>query len=112
MRVSVFYMCADGEAIPLEPARDYKRLKNDDEGPNTGGMGAYSPVTDIPDTLIDWTTANVTLPVLGELERRGIEYIGFLYVGLMLTDTGPQVLEFNCRLGGSRNSGHHASPRI
>ena len=97
--VSVFYMCADGEAIPLEPARDYKRLNNGDEGPNTGGMGAYSPVADIPDTLIDWTTVNVTLPVLAELERRGIPYTGFLYVGLMLTESGPQVLEFNSRLG-------------
>ena len=97
--VSIIYMCAGGEVIPLAPARDYKRLLNGGEGPNTGGMGSYSPVTDIPESLVDWTTANVTIPVLGELKRRGFEYTGFLYVGLMLTNEGPQVLEFNCRLG-------------
>jgi phosphoribosylamine--glycine ligase len=97
--VSIIYMCANQEAIPLAPARDYKRLLNDGEGPNTGGMGAYSPVTDISESLVDWTTTNVALPVLAELNRREMEYTGFLYVGLMLTNDGPQVLEFNCRLG-------------
>lgn len=97
--ISIFYLCADREAIPFEPARDYKRLGDGDEGPNTGGMGSYSPVVDIPDDLVDWTTVTVTLPVLEELHRRGIEYTGFLYVGLMLTDDGPKVLEFNSRLG-------------
>jgi len=97
--VSIIYMCANGEAIPLEPARDYKRLKDHGEGPNTGGMGSYSPVTDIPTSLVDWTTADVAVPVLEELKRRSIDYTGFLYVGLMLTEDGPQVLEFNCRLG-------------
>jgi phosphoribosylamine--glycine ligase len=97
--VSVIYMCAGGEALPLPPARDYKRLYDNGEGPNTGGMGSYSPVTDVPESLVEWTTANVTIPVLNELTRRGIAYTGFLYIGLMLTDDGPQVLEFNCRLG-------------
>ena len=97
--VSIIYMCADGVAIPLAPARDYKRLHDHGEGPNTGGMGSYSPVGDIGESLIDWTTADVTVPVLEELKRRAISYTGFLYVGLMLTDEGPQVLEFNCRLG-------------
>ncbi len=97
--VSVFYICADGEAIPLEPARDYKRLGDGDTGPNTGGMGSYSPVPGIPGDLVDWTTVNVALPILTELGDRGIDYTGFLYVGLMLTDDGPKVLEFNCRLG-------------
>jgi len=97
--ISIFYVCARGDAIPLEPARDYKRLDDGDTGPNTGGMGAYSPVHDIPTGLVDWTTNNVTLPVLRELARRGITYTGFLYVGLMMTETGPKVLEFNCRLG-------------
>jgi phosphoribosylamine--glycine ligase len=69
------------------------------EGPNTGGMGSYSPVSDITESLIDWTTADVVIPVLDELKRRSIDYTGFLYVGLMLTDDGPQVLEFNSRLG-------------
>ena len=97
--VSIIYMCAGGVAIPLAPARDYKRLKDNGEGPNTGGMGSYSPVSDISESLVDWTTADVTVPVLEELKRRSIDYTGFLYVGLMLTDDGPQVLEFNCRLG-------------
>jgi phosphoribosylamine--glycine ligase len=97
--VSIIYMCAAGEAFPLAPARDYKRLSDNGEGPNTGGMGSYSPVTDIPESLVEWTTANVTIPVLEELKRRGIDYTGFLYIGLMLTNDGPHVLEFNCRLG-------------
>ena len=97
--VSVFYICANGDAIPLEPARDYKRLGDGGTGPNTGGMGAYSPVPDLPDDLVEWTTLNVTLPILAELHSREIDYTGFLYVGLMLTEDGPKVLEFNCRLG-------------
>lgn len=97
--VSVFFLCADGVAVPLEPARDYKRLNDDDEGPNTGGMGSYSPVDDLPDDLVEWTTRHVALPTLAELARRGIPYTGFLYVGLMLTSDGPRVVEFNVRLG-------------
>ena len=97
--VSIIYMCADGVAIPLSPARDYKRLRDRGEGPNTGGMGSYSPVGDISESLVDWTTADVIIPVLEELKHRAIEYTGFLYVGLMITNDGPQVLEFNCRLG-------------
>jgi phosphoribosylamine--glycine ligase len=97
--VSIFYICAAGEAIPLQPARDYKRLLDGDDGPNTGGMGCFSPVDDVDDDLIDWTTVNVALPTLAELTARGITYTGFLYVGLMLTSDGPKVLEFNSRLG-------------
>lgn len=97
--VSVFYICAGGEAIPFQPARDYKRLHHGDAGPNTGGMGAFSPVEDVNDDLIDWTTVNVALPTLAELASRGVDYTGFLYVGLILTSDGPMVLEFNCRLG-------------
>jgi phosphoribosylamine--glycine ligase len=96
---SLFFVCAQGEAIPLEAARDYKRLGDGGQGPNTGGMGSYSPVTDLPEDLIDWTTTRVALPVLAELARRNIDYTGFLYVGLMLTNDGPKVLEFNVRLG-------------
>jgi phosphoribosylamine--glycine ligase len=97
--VSIFYICAAGEAIPLQPARDYKRLLDGDDGPNTGGMGCFSPVDHVDDDLIDWTTVNVALPTLAELTARGITYTGFLYVGLMLTSDGPKVLEFNSRLG-------------
>ena len=97
--VSVFFICAGGSALPLEPARDYKRLGDGDRGPTTGGMGSYSPVADIDDGLVAWTTVHVAEPVLAELAGDGIAYTGFLYVGLMLTDAGPKVLEFNCRLG-------------
>jgi phosphoribosylamine--glycine ligase len=97
--VSIFYLCADGVAVPLEPARDYKRLSDGDLGPNTGGMGAYSPVDDLPEGLVQWTTTHVAEPTLAQLASMGIDYTGFLYVGLMLTDTGPRVVEFNCRLG-------------
>jgi len=97
--VSIFYICAAGEAIPLQPARDFKRLLDGDKGPNTGGMGCFSPVGDIDEDLVDWTTVTVALPTLAELASRGIDYTGFLYVGLMLTPDGPKVLEFNCRLG-------------
>jgi phosphoribosylamine--glycine ligase len=97
--VSIFYICAAGEAIPLQPARDYKRLLTGGAGPNTGGMGCFSPVEDVDDDLIDWTTVNVALPTLAELASRGVDYTGFLYVGLMLTSDGPMVLEFNARLG-------------
>jgi phosphoribosylamine--glycine ligase len=62
-------------------------------------MGCFSPVADVDDDLVEWTTVHVALPTLAELASRGIEYTGFLYVGLMLTEDGPRVLEFNCRLG-------------
>ena len=62
-------------------------------------MGAYSPVDDLPDDLVQWTTTHVAKPTLAQLASMGIDYTGFLYVGLMLTHTGPRVVEFNCRLG-------------
>lgn len=96
--ISIFFICASGTAIPLQPARDYKRLNDGDEGPNTGGMGSYSPVG-LEGSLTEWTEANVVKPTLTALAGDGIDYKGFLYVGLMLTDDGPKVLEFNCRLG-------------
>lgn len=97
--LSIFYICADREAIPLQPARDYKRLFDGDKGPNTGGMGSFSPVENLDADLVDWTTLNVVLPTLAELASRDVDYTGFLYVGLILTNDGPRVLEFNCRLG-------------
>jgi phosphoribosylamine--glycine ligase len=99
VEVSVFFICNGDTAVPLEPARDYKRLLDGDIGPNTGGMGSYSPVHDVDDYFIRWTQTHVAEPTLAALAARGIPYTGFLYVGLMLTDDGPQVLEFNCRLG-------------
>jgi phosphoribosylamine---glycine ligase len=97
--VSLFFLCADGVAVPLEPARDYKRLLDGDAGPNTGGMGSYSPVADLDEGLVEWTRTRVVVPTLRALKEAGHAYRGFLYVGLVLTDGGPKVLEFNCRLG-------------
>jgi phosphoribosylamine--glycine ligase len=97
--VSVFALCDRSEAVPLQPARDYKRLGDNDRGPNTGGMGCYAPVDDLPADLVDWTLDHVVRPVLRQMDTEGTPYGGFLYVGLVLTQHGPQVLEFNCRLG-------------
>jgi phosphoribosylamine---glycine ligase len=82
----------------LAPSRDHKRIGENGCGPNTGGMGAFAPV-DLPDELYGEIDNRIVLPVLAELRRRDIPYRGVLYIGLMLTDTGPQVLEFNCRFG-------------
>lgn len=97
--VSVFALCDGKTAVPLEPARDYKRVGDDDTGPNTGGMGCFSPVDDLPDGLVDQTMATVIRPVLAQLSSEGVPYRGFLYAGLVLTADGPKVLEFNARLG-------------
>jgi phosphoribosylamine--glycine ligase len=97
--LSVLALCDGTRAAALEPARDYKRLQDGGRGPNTGGMGCYSPVGDMPNDLVDHVLAEVIEPVLAAMRDDGIEYRGFLYAGMMLTDEGPQVLEFNCRLG-------------
>jgi phosphoribosylamine--glycine ligase len=94
--VSVFAVCDGVNAVPLPAAQDFKRAFDGDEGPNTGGMGSYSPVSGIDaEELVD----TVHRPVLAELERRGAPFIGVLFAGLMLTDDGVRVLEFNCRFG-------------
>lgn len=82
----------------LAPSRDHKRIGEDDTGPNTGGMGAFAPVA-LPAELYAEIDARVVLPTLAELRRRDIPFRGVLYAGLMLTENGPQVLEFNCRFG-------------
>jgi phosphoribosylamine--glycine ligase len=97
--VSVFAVCAGTEAVPLAPARDYKRLGDGDTGPNTGGMGSYSPVADLPDDLVAWTMESVIGPTLAQMAADGNPYTGFLYAGLILSTEGPRVLEFNVRLG-------------
>jgi phosphoribosylamine--glycine ligase len=97
--VSVFAVCTDKGAVPLEPARDYKRLLDDDQGPNTGGMGAYSPVTDLPEGLVTTTMHQVIEPTLARMAEDGNPFRGFLYAGLVVTADGPKVLEFNVRLG-------------
>ncbi len=97
--VSVFAVCDGTNTLPLAPARDYKRLSDGDAGPNTGGMGSYSPVADLPDGLVNYTMTEVVGPVMRAMAEDGHPYVGFLYVGYALTDDGPSVLEFNCRLG-------------
>ncbi len=97
--VSVFAVCTERGAVPLEPARDYKRLLDGDRGPNTGGMGAYSPVNDLPAGLVADTMRGVIEPVLAQMAEEGTPFRGFLYAGLVLTSNGPKVLEFNVRLG-------------
>ena len=94
--VSVFALCDGVNAVPLPAAQDFKRAFDGDEGPNTGGMGSYSPVSGVDaEELVD----AIHRPVLAELERRGAPFIGMLFAGLMLTDDGARVLEFNCRFG-------------
>ncbi|MBA2615461.1 MAG: phosphoribosylamine--glycine ligase [Actinobacteria bacterium] len=97
--VSVFALCDGVNALALPAARDAKRLLDGDEGPNTGGMGAYSPVPDFSDEAAAELVEQIHHPVLAELARRRTPFIGLLYAGLMLTDDGPHVLEFNCRFG-------------
>jgi phosphoribosylamine--glycine ligase len=96
---SVIAICDGREAIGLPVSRDHKRLGDGDLGPNTGGMGAYSPLPDLPDEAVARVIDTVHRPILAELARRGTPFVGFLYVGLMLTDDGPVLLECNARLG-------------
>lgn len=97
--LSLFALADGRKAVPLAPARDYKRVGDDDTGPNTGGMGSYSPVEDVGPGEVERLLELVHRPVLDELARRGSPFVGLLYAGLMLTDAGPKVLEFNCRFG-------------
>ena len=97
--VSVFALTDGRHAIPLPSAQDYKRIGDGDEGPNTGGMGAYSPVPRLTDAEIAELVETVHVPVIAELAKRGAPFRGVLYGGFMLTADGPRVLEFNCRFG-------------
>ena len=96
---SVFAIANGESAVALPAARDAKRLRDGDEGPNTGGMGAFSPIAELGDTEVAAVLDTVHRPVLAELSRRGAPFVGCLYAGLMLTADGPRVLEFNCRFG-------------
>jgi phosphoribosylamine--glycine ligase len=97
--LSLLAICDGETALPLAPARDYKRIGDGDTGPNTGGMGSYSPVPEIDDAFVERIRAEVHQPVVDELARRGTPFHGVLYAGLMLTAGGPKVLEFNVRFG-------------
>jgi phosphoribosylamine--glycine ligase len=97
--LSLLALCDGERAVPLAPAQDYKRIFDGDRGPNTGGMGSYSPVPAIDDVLAIELARWVHQPIIDELRRRGSPYHGVLYAGLMMTAGGPKVLEFNCRFG-------------
>ena len=97
--LSLLSVVSGRQVLPLAPAQDYKRALDGDAGPNTGGMGSYSPVPAVDAQLYEILVAQVVRPVVEEMHRRGIDYRGVLYAGLMLTGSGPKVLEFNCRFG-------------
>ena len=97
--LSVFALCDGSRALAVGAARDFKRIGDGDVGPNTGGMGSYSPVDGFDSTQVAKLVEQIHAPVLEQLARRGAPFAGVLYAGLMLTHDGPRVLEFNCRLG-------------
>ena len=97
--VSLFCLTDGEHVIPLAPAQDFKRIGEGDTGPNTGGMGAYSPLDWAPAGLVDDVVARVAQPTVDEMRRRGTPFTGILYVGLALTSRGPRVIEFNARFG-------------
>jgi len=97
--LSLLVVCNGREGWPLAPAQDFKRIGAGDTGPNTGGMGAYSPVPFVGPDLVDEVMETAVRPTLAQLRARGIEYRGVLYAGLMLTPDGPKLLEFNVRFG-------------
>jgi phosphoribosylamine---glycine ligase len=97
--LSLFALADGRNAVALAPARDYKRVGDEDTGPNTGGMGSYSPVPEYGAAEVEVLLETVHRPALAELARRGSPFVGLLYAGLMLTDAGPRALEFNCRFG-------------
>jgi len=95
-----FLVLSDGERVsPLVAAQDHKRAGDGDTGPNTGGMGAYSTPQIMAPEMVDWLLTHVARPVVAGMKAEGMEYRGLLYCGLMMTATGPHVLEFNCRFG-------------
>ena len=106
--LSLLALCDGERAVPLAPARDYKRIGDGDTGPNTGGMGCFSPVPGT-DELVRDVIASVHQPVVEELARRGTPFSGVLFAGLMLGESGPKVLEFNVRFGDPETQ---VSPRL
>ena len=97
--LSLLALCDGERALPMAPAQDYKRIFDGDRGPNTGGMGSYSPVPGVGPEEVEAIAAAVHQPVVEELARRGTPFHGVLYAGLMLTSEGPKVIEFNVRFG-------------
>ena len=97
--VSLFGISDGKTIIPMQPAQDFKRALNGDQGPNTGGMGAYSPLPWAPSDIIEDTYKQVLAPMIAEMAARGTPFVGLLYAGLALTDHGTRVIEFNARFG-------------
>jgi phosphoribosylamine--glycine ligase len=97
--LSLLALCDGMTAMPMAPAQDYKRIFDGDQGPNTGGMGSYSPVPGIGDDHVEVLARAVHQPIVDELRRRGTPFHGVLYAGLMMTADGPKVLEYNARFG-------------
>jgi phosphoribosylamine---glycine ligase len=97
--VSLFLLSDGTNVLPLSPAQDYKRLRDGDAGPNTGGMGAYTPLDWAPSDLVTEVVDRIAQPTVDEMARRGTPYSGVLYVGLALTSRGTRVVEFNARFG-------------
>jgi len=100
--VSLFFFADGHDVVPLSPAQDYKRIFDGDEGPNTGGMGAYSPLPWLPggvDAFVREVTDTVALPTVRQLEAEGTPFVGLLYCGLIVTAQGTKVIEFNARFG-------------
>jgi phosphoribosylamine---glycine ligase len=97
--LSLLALCDGERAVPLAPAQDYKRIFDGDEGPNTGGMGSYSPVPGVDPARAQELAALAHQPIVDELRAQGTPFHGILYAGLMMTASGPKVLEYNCRFG-------------
>jgi phosphoribosylamine--glycine ligase len=97
--MSLFCLVDGLTVVPLLPAQDFKRVGDGDIGPNTGGMGAYTPLPWADFGLVDDVVTRIVAPVVAELDRRGVPFNGLLYAGIALTSTGPQVVEFNARFG-------------
>ncbi|MEY3677782.1 MAG: hypothetical protein RL351_1009 [Actinomycetota bacterium] len=97
--VSLFFLSDGTSVIPLTPAQDFKRAYDNDEGPNTGGMGAYSPLPWLPAGFVEEVEEKVALPTVNEMARLGAPFIGLLYCGLIITKRGIRVIEFNARFG-------------
>ena len=97
--ISLFGISDGRNILPMQPAQDFKRAYDGDEGPNTGGMGAYSPLPWAPDDIVEETYEKVLAPMIAEMAARGTPFVGLLYAGLALTDEGIRVIEFNARFG-------------
>ncbi|WP_114597606.1 phosphoribosylamine--glycine ligase [Renibacterium salmoninarum] len=97
--VSLFVLSDGADVVPLAPAQDFKRIFDQDEGPNTGGMGAYTPLDWVPEGFVDEVIARVAQPTIDEMAHRGTPFVGVLYCGLALTSRGTRVIEFNARFG-------------